>query len=410
MSNDSAIAAVTSTLKTMIFQAVSADLTLAGSEVTARPPDRARQNIAGNQVNLFLYRTSIDAAWRNEDPPAARPGENGQAPLPLILSYLVTAYGENDDEVLSHRLLGVAMRVLHDRPLLSRAVIAASLAGSGLETQVERVRISPHPIPLDEISRMWATFGTGYRISVSYDAAVVLIDSTRQLIAPAPVLMRGQDDLGPTVVAALRPELDLVTPPNRQPAARPGDVIALTGRNLATVTGIRVNGQLLPQPVVLPPVSSTGTQVTAQIPGDASLPAGMNSLVVLSDVGATDPLTSNAVPLALAPTIVSKAALKAKLVSGAATVKVSCSPAVKPGQTVALIVGERLVVGATAPPGTPDRKQLSFDLTKFSAGTYTLRLRIDGADSIPVAAPVTPANPDDPATMTVDPSQTLVLQ
>jgi len=121
-------------------------------------------------------------------------------------------------------------------------------------------------------------------------------------------------------------------------------------------------------------------------------------------------LSEFTVPLALAPTIVSKAALKAKLVSGAATVKVSCSPAVKPGQTVALIVGERLVVGAPAPPGSPDRKQLSFDLTNFSAGTYTLRLRIDGADSIPVAAPVTPVNPDDPATMTVDPTQTLVLQ
>ena len=91
-----------------------------------------------------------------------------------MLSYLITAYGENDDEILSHRLLGIAMGVLNDRPLLSRArhpAVAAAAPGSDLENQVERVRITPDPRPQDEISRMWTTFGTGYRLSVSYDAA-----------------------------------------------------------------------------------------------------------------------------------------------------------------------------------------------------------------------------------------------
>ena len=69
MSNDRAIAAVTSTLRNLLFQAVSSDADLAGTTVTTRPPDRARQDGgAGNQINLFLYRTSIDAAWRNQDP------------------------------------------------------------------------------------------------------------------------------------------------------------------------------------------------------------------------------------------------------------------------------------------------------------------------------------------------------
>ena len=127
MSNHSAIAAVTATLTNMIQRAVSVDAAVAGGRVTARPPDRARQGVAGNQINLFLYRTSIDAAWRNQDPPSIRPGESGQPSLPLVLSYLITAYGENDDEILSHRLLGIAMGVLNDRPLLSRADIQRSL-------------------------------------------------------------------------------------------------------------------------------------------------------------------------------------------------------------------------------------------------------------------------------------------
>jgi len=106
MSNDRAIAAVTATLRNMLFQAVSGDADLAGTTVTTRPPDRARQDgTTSNQINLFLYRTSIDAAWRNQDPPGIRPGESGQPPLPLVLSYLMTAYGEDDDEVLADSAL-----------------------------------------------------------------------------------------------------------------------------------------------------------------------------------------------------------------------------------------------------------------------------------------------------------------
>ena len=68
MSNDRAIAAVTSTIRNLLFKAVSNDADLAGTTVTTRPPDRARQDGGtGNQINLFLYRTSIDAAWRNQD-------------------------------------------------------------------------------------------------------------------------------------------------------------------------------------------------------------------------------------------------------------------------------------------------------------------------------------------------------
>ena len=189
----------------MLFQAVSNDADLAGTTVTTRPPDRARQDGGtGNQINLFLYRTSIDAAWRNQDPPGIRPGESGQPPLPLVLSYLMTAYGEDDDDILAHRLLGVGMQLLSDRPLLSPNAIVAALPGSGLEDQPNKIKIIPHPIPMDEISRLWATFCTGYRISASYDAGVVLIDNNQPFRAPLPVLARSAGDLGPLAGAQAR--------------------------------------------------------------------------------------------------------------------------------------------------------------------------------------------------------------
>jgi hypothetical protein len=409
MSNHSAIAAVTATLTNMIQRAVSVDAAVAGGRVTARPPDRARQGVAGNQINLFLYRTSIDAAWRNQDPPSIRPGESGQPSLPLVLSYLITAYGENDDEILSHRLLGIAMGVLNDRPLLSRADIQRSLQpgpGSDLENQVERVRITPDPRPQDEISRMWATFGTGYRLSVSYDAALVLIDSTRPVAAPAPVLSRGADDGGPIASARLAPRIERVMPPNGQPAARPGDRVTLVGRHLDAVADFEVTGIRLAAAGVLPVASATRGVVVVEIPAPPTLPAGTVAIAARFDDGSGRLIAGTPAPLALAPTIVSNATLKAKLDDkGNATLKVRCAPPVEAGQTIALIIGDRVIA---APPLDQAGDQLTFALSGFTAGTYTLRLRIDSVDSIPVSAPIAPADAG-PAPMPIDPAQQVAL-
>lgn len=420
MSNSAAIAAVTATLTNMIQAAVAADAVVGGGTVTARPPDLARQGAPVNQINLFLYRTSIDPAWRNQDPPTIRPGELGQPPLPLVLSYLITAYGEDNNEILAHRLLGIAMEVLNDRPVLSRTQIANSLPppGSELQYQVENVRITPDPQPLDTISRMWTTFNTGYRLSVSYDAAVVLIDSTRPAFVPLPVLMRGRGDTGPVATASPFPQIQLAVPPNRQPAAQPGDVLTLAGSYLNAVTAVQLIHPLVQQPLSLDPLSISASQVTVRLPDPAQLPAGIAAAVVTFDAvmdqasnGGPVTLTSNAVPVALAPKLISNATLKVQLApAGPTAVAVTCSPAVQPGQTIALIVGSKPVSLAPVQAATA---QLDFSLQGFTAGNYLLRLRIDSVDSIPAIIPPapepTPVNVNQPMPMQFDPSQQLEL-
>lgn len=399
MSNDRAIAAVTSTIRNMLFQAVSNDTDLAGTTVTTRPPDRARQTgTTGNQINLFLYRTSIDAAWRNQDPPGIRPGESGQPPLPLVLSYLMTAYGEDDEEVLAHRLLGVGMQILNNQPLLSPAAIAAALPGSGVEDQPDRVRITPHPIPMDEISRLWATFGTGYRISASYDAAVVLIDNTQPSRAPLPVLVRSVGDQGPDLVAQVAPVIQMVMPPNGQPGARPGDTVTLVGQGIAAVSQVQVSGGALSAPQVLAATPGPGGAVTVQIPSTSPLPAGVVMLTALVAAG-SETLSSNGAPLSLLPVLTNAAPLTATLASGSVTIEVSCSPPVVALQTVALVVGSQIVAGTSGVAGSSPQTSLSFVLQGFTAGSYVLRLRVDGQDSFPVLAGQT----------AFDPNQSLVL-
>src|SRR6516225_3010750 len=108
MSNTFTIAAVTATLRHLLDQGLTT--VLPGAKVTIRPPDKARENVTGNQINLFLYHTLPNAAWRNTGLPVTP----SASPLALNLYYLLSAYGqdEDDSDPASHRLLGQAMRIL----------------------------------------------------------------------------------------------------------------------------------------------------------------------------------------------------------------------------------------------------------------------------------------------------------
>jgi hypothetical protein len=210
MSDSLAISAITTTLRNLLDLGLNADVS--GTTITTRPLDRAREGVNGNQVNLFLYHALPNPAWRNMDIPwKLKPGETGHPPLPLILNYLVTAfYGEDEDSVDtttdvnrilgSHRLLGRAMSVFHDHPLLDATAIQNTLPPDDQLNhpydQVERVRINPQPLSLDEMSKLWSGFQTEYRLSAAYEVSVVLIESTRASKTPLPVLRRGDQDQG----------------------------------------------------------------------------------------------------------------------------------------------------------------------------------------------------------------------
>src|SRR5262249_45060642 len=159
----------TATLRSLLVRGVGI------SEVTARPLDNARRSTTGNQLNLFLYQVLPDAAFRNQDlPRLTKPGETGYPALPLVLYYLLTAYSDDEDDTKAHRLLGEAMGVLFDHPLLGATEIRnatipiADLATSDLHEQIERVRITLQPLTFEDMSKLWTTFQTHYRVSAAY--------------------------------------------------------------------------------------------------------------------------------------------------------------------------------------------------------------------------------------------------
>src|ERR1700735_3986958 len=150
MSNWEAIAAVTATLQAILLNEVPAGASdLSDLRVSILPLDKARASNTNNQVNLFLYMVMRNAAWSNSDMPGrVQPGEVAIPPLPLNLYYLMTAFGRDDDatQPFGHELLGKAMSVMYDHPVLSAADITGAtqtiLPGNDLAQQVERIRIT----------------------------------------------------------------------------------------------------------------------------------------------------------------------------------------------------------------------------------------------------------------------------
>ena len=241
MSNSLAVATVTSALLQLLNQAVKAFP--GGARVTVRPPDKARLTPPVNQLNVFLYHTTLDPAWRNQDMPTIRPGETGFPPLPLVLHYVITAYGEGDeDDIKAHQLLGRAMSVLHDHPILGPDEFTDLVTGTDLQDQLERVRVTAQVLTVDDMYKLWTAFQTQYRISAAYEVSVVLIDSTQPNRTPLPVLTRGANDSGPVAQAAIEPPfptLEAITLPDTQLVALIGDRLTLTGHHLTGASGVR---------------------------------------------------------------------------------------------------------------------------------------------------------------------------
>ena len=402
MSDALSIAAVTSTLRTMLFTGVSPVVSL--NDVTTMPLDRAREGKTGNQLNIFLYRTAINGDLRSLPPQGLQPREDGYPSLPLALFYLVTAYGTDDDDAVGHQLLGAAMRVLHDRPLLSSTDLFNALNTSDLYRQVERVRITSQPLSVDELSRLWTTFQTQYRISAAYQASVVFIDSLRPARTPAPVLTRGPDDVGPQAQPSLvapYPALDRATPNSQLPFAVAGDELVLTGRLLGgTEHHVVFEHAALDAPVDVPPAQLTSTtpeELRLTLPG--TVPAGIVSIgVTLVDPQGTRRET-NRVSMTIAPSITTPLPITVQRdPAGTVSVDLDVDPPVFARQHPRMLAGDQVAEPAAFadPSGT-----LSFALP-LAPAEYLLRVRVDGIDSPFIDRSQTPP--------IYDPDQKLVVE
>lgn len=420
MSSAFAIAAVTTVLKDLLNDGLidrDVSAVLGNVTVTALPPDRITVGSEErSQLNVFLYQVTPNSGWRNVGLPSR--DQSGEAvsnpPLALDLHYLVSAYGAEDTH--AEALLGYAMQLLHETPVLSREAINRSLkpalppginlppglqliATSDLAEQFELVKISPNYLNVEELSKLWTAFQARFRPSAEYLVTVVLIESNKPVRSALPVLQRGPDDRGPLAQADLIPPfptIEALTLPSHQPSARLGDGVTLLGHHFAgddgdktmvTVT-VRLITPRLPTPISIgiPAGDRTDSQATFNVPNDpANVLAGIYTLGVgvMPNGKPLEERTTNEIPLLIAPVInqVNGAAPPATVArdgNGDAQLTVLCSPEVRPEQRAALIVGSREV---NPGPRTQQSDPLVFVIKKVDPGEFRLRLRVDGVES-----------------------------
>ncbi len=226
MSNFLAIATATATLQQLLLESLGVDVP--GADATTLRPDNARLTTPGNYgVNIYLYQTAPNAAWRNSDlPTRGASGRLRQRPkIALDLHYLLTFYGD-EESLQPQRILGSVARTLHARPVLTGDMIQAAidaavsvdpghfLSDSDLADAIERVKFTPVPLSLEELSKLWSVFfQTPYTLSMAYLGTVVMIEAeeTPSLALPVrtPVIDVAPELPGPPVTPDQLPDLQL---------------------------------------------------------------------------------------------------------------------------------------------------------------------------------------------------------
>lgn len=408
MSSALAFAGVTAVLKDlldtgMIDHAVT-DIMGQGVTVSAVAPDVIQlASLTGARLNLFMHQATPNAAWRN----AAQPSRDASGrrianpPLAVDLHYLLTAYSNAD--LQAEVLLGYAMQLFHETPVLSRDAIRTALnppnaplaAGnllpsvyqalraSDLADQYEQIKITPSVMNTEELSKLWTAIQSHYRPTAAYQVTVVLVEPQRRTRSPLPVLVRNIA-LQTGLVAPI-PEVEAVVFPARRIAAQLGDDVRLDGHDLdgAQHTLLLTNARLGLSRSIAPAASAVAGEVHFTLPSDpANLPAGIHSAQLRLVRGADpSPVATNAFALTIAPQVGGLASPRALDANGDLTLTPTCAPEVRASQKVSLLLG---AVEAVAEPFDGQTATPTFVFRGLAPARYRVRLRVDGVDSIVV--------------------------
>ena len=194
-------------------------------DVTILAPD---EPASGRRINLFLYRIAENPYLKNKDftVTAANPNRLVPAPLSLNLFYLLTPYAPNDERngnAAAHQILGEAMRVFYENP-----VVPAAHLDPGLAEAPEHLQIAMHTLDPEELSRIWTTFGKPFRTSVLYQISTVQLD--RLPAAQRPLPKRVHRIGVPVVRAPFHPPSVTAMSPEQGP---PDTVLTFTGVHLS---------------------------------------------------------------------------------------------------------------------------------------------------------------------------------
>lgn len=150
---------------------------LQGLDITLDSPAQLPTASSGgdsfSRVNLYLYQVSENPYAKNQPWVTRIDGAQEYPPLSLNLYYLLTPYAS--DAISAHQVLTHAMQLLYVNSVVSEDQLADSLRLTARQLSINLCQMS-----LEELTRVWNALQTPYRLSVSYEVRVVLIESMMQ--------------------------------------------------------------------------------------------------------------------------------------------------------------------------------------------------------------------------------------
>ena len=416
MSDFLTIATVTEALRQLV-QAGARDAGFSGAEALVLRPS---SNLTGGHpaghsnafVGLYPYQILPNTHWRNTNV------SNRRSDGSLVrgtrsaydLYFLVTCYGD-DIQLEPQRVLGALLRRLASEPVLTKAMIRdatfGALAGNNLETEVEAIKFSLLALSLEEFSKLWSVFfQTTYNISIAVQASVIFIDG-KETPGPALPVNRRNIYVRPVDQMVIDQILSQKTPAAPVGVNQPivaGDILILSGRQLrGEVTSVRIGG------LEVVPDSVTETQIKVPLKSPPflvdSLRAGVLGAQVIHRLNMGSPAAphqgfeSNVAAFVLRPAITVGAVTvtSTTVIDGVtyrdANVRINLAPKAGLDQKLALLLNEydppaeraarayRFEIKMpAAPPSAVDDVDAS--LKNVAAGTYLVRMQVDGAESL----------------------------
>jgi hypothetical protein len=398
MSSALALAAVTTTLQTGL-QLVYHGSVLGTVNVAAIAPDLVGpiHGIGADDnpvVNLFLHQITPNAAWRNVDLPSlAVDGATRlkNPPLALDLHYLLTAYAS--DNAKAEALLGYAVLMLHENPVLPRALITQllgtlsntpynnALQDAGVSSQIEMIKIVPETLAREEMAWLWTALKSDYRPTYSFQASVVLMRNDNPTAYSLPVLTRNI-----VVQAGGVAQLLAVRPPYDQSPVVAGDTVEITGISLNGASVIALTNPVTDVSYQFAPAINdlTDALVSFDVPDvPAQMPCGVCQ-VSLEFTDGSGNLTqqTNSVVVGIGISIAATPEPTAETSGGGTLIALTCDPQVHTQQQVSLSLVSQsgdASQGAPAVSFTGPTASLRFQFPSvLAAGTYAAYLVVDG--------------------------------
>jgi hypothetical protein len=345
-------------------------------------------------INVYLHRVTPNHAGSMVDLPTRR-SDGGLARRPvtaLDLHYLITFYGD-DAELDAQRLLGRTVLALAASPVLTRDLVAAALQDhaadpptgfledADLADQPELVKLSPDAISSEELARLWGTFGTGFRLCLTYVATLVVLEADVPARSALPVVRRA---IGVEPFSRLR--IESVDAPLGE-AITVGTALTVRGSGLrGPGAAVRLGGVELTPSAVLPD-QLTVTVTEAVSPGVHAVQVVHRSPVGPGGSPARVVARSNTVAVLVLPTIE---------VDGvtADAVTLTVAPPLRQRQRTVVTLSRLgpappdepavLAFGVPPPaPADPPAPTIELDRDAIPDGSWLVRVTVDGAESRP---------------------------